>query len=182
MELVLNDALHNAIIIFIIGAVLGRIKGGLGNEFVRKRLKKPEGWEIPNSIIRGIWALAVSGVFVAYTSEYLYSPIVFGLAYLGALHGYFKGKFDLALPENRNPRNYARLTLAAMARTAPLALAFWFTPYADAFWLGTFAGAMAAPAGLLGVVMHRYWKIQGHTQWAEAILYGSILTAIATQL
>lgn len=166
-----------SVIAFIVGALAWRIRGGAGNEIVRKRLKKPRDWEISNGIIRAVWAVAVASVFFAYTGSYGFLAAVLMAAGLGGAFGYW-GKFDLALSENRNWANYSKLSVMAVLRFAPLAIVFFQTSYLTAFIYGMAAGLLFVPAYLLGVEIEKRWKYMGHSQYGEVLFGGCIMLAM----
>lgn len=154
----------------LLGGVCGRIRGGLLDDWL--------GRDLPNIFIRSFWAAAVTALLVTKPDNYFVSPIIFGLSYLGVMWGYFGGAFDLGKPENRNFGNYVTLTARGMCIMLPLAM--FMTILLDcAIWFGVAAGALFVPCYLAGNVLHRFFKIQGHTQWGEWLLYGSIMAATA---
>lgn len=129
-------------------ALFYRIRGGFGNEFVRKFLKRPEGWEIPNGIIRGLFALIVT-LFTCYDSGMWYvSPIIFASVFAVVCYGYL-GKFNLGDPANRNLKNYALLTIDGMKIMALLALFMGIFGHYE-LWFKVAAGAVFVPAYLIG--------------------------------
>lgn len=106
------------LIVILLGAISYRIRGGMFNSTARKLLNKPEGWEIPNTIIRAQWALFLTCLFPLTFA----SPILFGLFFLGAVIGYLGGEFNLALKENRNIKNIALLSARGSLILLPAAI------------------------------------------------------------
>lgn len=155
--------------VFFLGAFAYRIRGGL--------LKDGYSW-VNTTHGRWAWALAMGMVFFACTLNLVYSVAVVQMAYVGTLHGYLKGKFDLMREENRTVINYAWLSLAAMLRIAPIALVFSVTEYFSAFMFGMFGSLIFVPAYLAGNALYRKWPIMGHTQYGEAIVGGFVLWCI----
>lgn len=155
-------------ILILLAGLAYRIRGGLGNEYVRKLLKKPEGWEIPNNYIRSVWALYVAMIFPIS----LLSPLIFMLALIGVIPGYFGGKFDLTLKQNRTWKNYAWLSARGAWICLPLAVCF-YTIYPWLF-LGVIAGAFMPVWYLIGTVIPEKKGVISHSQIGEWLIGLSI--------
>jgi len=152
----------------ILGATAYRIRGGGGNEIVRKILKKPEGWEILNGWIRCIWALFVTLNFPLN----LASPVMFIISFFGVTMGYWGGEFDLTKQENRTWKNYA--ILAARGAFIILPLALCFTLSYPQLWFSVLAGALMPAFYLLGVGIGKKYAILGTSQWGELLIGAAI--------
>lgn len=155
----------------IAGSLVYRIRGGMGNEAIRNYSGKPKGWEIPNGIIRGIWALYVT-ILIGANSPYLGLPIIFVLAFLGVVPGYFGGEFDLTKKENRTWQNLSLLSARGAFIILPLALCF-STLYPH-LWYGVACGALMPIWYLLGVEIGKKSAIMSHSQWGEVLIGASI--------
>lgn len=152
----------------LIGGIAYRIRGGLLDDLL--------GRELPNFWIRSVWALAVA-IIIALKGYWLISPLIFGFALIGVLPGYWGGKFDLGNLANRNIKNYLWLTARGMfIMLLPAALMTIFGYYD--VWYGVAAGALFVPCYLLGNVLYRFSKLQGHTQYGEFLLGAVIMAAI----
>jgi hypothetical protein len=158
----------------LIFAISYRIRGGAFNEFVRVKLGKSAGWEIPNGIIRGQWALLVGLTMFLQGLPIIWLPVAIGLAFLGVAQGYRIGKwigqFDLSRPENRNMRNYAILTARAALILLPNTI------------LGSFFGINMWYAVLASCGFVVYYLIGYQTKWrsqmGEALVGAAIGAAI----
>lgn len=160
------------IIAFIIGALSYRVRGGAFNEPIREYLGKPPEWEIPNSIIRGQWAIVMALLATACTGN-IYMLLTAPLWFLGVVPGYFGGEFDLKNKANRKPKNYARLALRG---------AFIGFPYflVTANGLPMALGAMLPIAYLCGIFLQNVVsKRYGFTQYGEAIVGGLVALGVA---
>ncbi|WP_299074715.1 hypothetical protein [uncultured Paraglaciecola sp.] len=172
-------------ITFIIGACLGRFRGGALNETIRNYLGFPNGWELENNYARLPWAIAVYFVLLSqiqfglFPRDHVVVPLLMLAAAMGGvIPSYWGGKFNLALKENRNPRNYAWLTLRGMFIAFPAAVIAAAYDVPNGFY-GVVAGALFVPAYLTGYWIHsKYNKWMAGSQYGEALLYGSILMAI----
>lgn len=161
------------VILAILGGFAYRIRGGGGNEFARKLLGKPAEWEAPNGIIRSIWALFVTiNLYFSHPQFYII-PLVFILAFIGTLPGYFGGKFDLSLKENNTWQNYTRLSARGLFITLPLTLCFF--PIYPQLVYASLLGLLFVPCYLVGITLARYFPVWIHTQWGEFLL-GAIIT------
>jgi hypothetical protein len=156
---------------FILSGFTGRIRGGLGNEFVRKLLGKPDGWEIPNNYIRSVWAISVT--LLIWPATFILWPLTFIAAFIGVMPGYWKGKFNLADPANRNWKNYFWLTLRGMFIALPVAVLYSF--YSDyTKWPAVVVGGLFVIYYLTGYRITKRSPIQAGSQWGEWLLYGAI--------
>lgn len=149
-------------------ALCYRIRGGFGNEITRRLLKKPQGWEIENGYIRILCAISLA------ITAFGWNPTIWQvlLAFAGIAPGYFKGKFDLSLKENRTWQNYAWLSARGMFICLPLALCFGLS-YPQ-LWLGVLAGALMPACYLAGQIVGKYSKLQSPSQWGEWLIGLSI--------
>ena len=150
----------------LLGGLCYRCRGGLADPYIGLALGKGTGYEAPNNIIRSVWALFI---MVMLPLSLQTSLLIFFLALLGVLPGYFNAEFDLSLPQNRNWRNYARLTARGMFICLPLAIVMSLLGN-HAVWFGVVAGALFVPCYLAGNLLYRVCKIQGHTQYGEWLL------------
>lgn len=141
----------------LLGGLAYRIRGGLLDDILHK--------ELSNTLIRMIWALYVTVLI----GNLNLSLGVFLCALLGVVPSYWGGKFDLTLPENRNFRNYAWLTVRGAFICLPLAIFLSLFGMHQA-WLGVAAGSGFVIYYLLGIVIHRFCKLQGHSQWGEWLI------------
>lgn len=156
----------SSIAVFMLGAVTGRIRGGL--------LKDSLPW-VTTHMGRAAWALALGLVYYACSQRGDMVFLVILAAFIGTLHGYLGGYFDLALKRNRTVKNYAWLTLTSVLRIAPLTLVFW--PTDTALIYPMVASLLFVPCYLAGNALYAKWPVMGHTQWGEFLIYGMILTA-----
>lgn len=92
------------------------------------------------------WAMPMSSLLVARTGDMWMFLTVIPL-WLGVLPGYFGGQFDLDKKDNRNFKNYARLTLRGMFICLPLAVC-WFYKYPQLFY-AVLAGIAFVPCYFL---------------------------------
>lgn len=148
----------------LLGSIAGRIRGGGIDYRIGELLKKPADWTPSNGYGRAFWAL-----FVTLSLPLgWHSPFIFALAFLGVLFGYFGGEFNLALKENRNLKNYARLSARGVFIILPLALTYG-SLYSQ-LWLGVAAGLLFVPCYLADNYLKKYvnWN------WGEILLYGAI--------
>jgi hypothetical protein len=127
-----------------------------------------DGW--PHSTFLGrvvCWALPVSFILTALTGD-IWMLLAWLPLWCGVFPGYFGGKFDLTLLENRTWRNYLSLTARGMWICTPLALCFglWY----PGLFFGVVAGSLFVPCYLLGTVLIKYIKIPlvgSASQWGE---------------
>jgi hypothetical protein len=111
------------------GGIAGRIRGGLGNELARKLLGKPEGWELSNTLICGVWGLYIAAILPLTWATPLVALIVGATAKIGYLKQIgeyfgFKSGFNLADKELRTWKNYALLSCRGALILLPAALCF----------------------------------------------------------
>lgn len=165
-----------------IGGFAYRTRGGLLDAAVGRALGEAPDWQIPDTLIRAVWGIAVEFCILSYTDSLLHGAIIGCLAFVGTLPGYFGGEFDLSLPANWNWKNYLRLTARGMFTCLPAAC---YATGADlgitaqALWCGVAAGAVFVPAYLSGKWLYHIAREQGQSQWGEWQLGFSTLAAIA---
>lgn len=166
------------LLISLLGGVIYRIRGGAFNDFFRDYFGKPPEWEVPNLWIRGLWAVFMAVMCVAASGDILYF-VTAPLWYLGVAPGYFGGEFNLESKENRNPKNYLKLTARGCFIALPAAIA------TGAFG-GVAAGFFFVPFYLLGIAIvylfkPKFKELRGFSQWGEfllgmAVTYGTVAT------
>ena len=149
----------------LLGGFAYRIRGGLLDPYIGEIIHRGSGYSAPNNYIRSIWALYIT-ILIGANSPYLEMIGIFLCALLGVAPSYWAGKFDLTLPENRNWRNYAWLTVRGAFVCLPLAI-FLSLFGMHQVWFGVAAGSCFVVYYLLGIVIHRFCKIQGPSQWGE---------------
>lgn len=172
----------------LIFAIAWRIRGGMGNELVRKLLKKPEfvdeektkRWEIPNFYC---WSAPALVLTISSISS-IWSPVVFGLAIIGCSLGYleqiaklfgFKSGFNLDDKELRTWKNYALLSARGMWTCLPLALVSQLSlffplleyPYSPHLWYGVMAGAIMPACYRIGFMIPEKKGVISHSQYGE---------------
>lgn len=156
----------DSLFFILLGALAYRVRGGLIDQIIGK--------ELPNALIRSVWALAVSFKICLLGSFAYVSPIVFLSAYLGVAFGYL-GKFDLAERANRTARNYALLTIDGMKIMFPLAVFMSLFGF-HGVWYSVALGALFVPCEFAGIFIYRFFRQQAWTQWAELMLGGLLLS------
>lgn len=154
------------------GGIAYRIRGGAGNEIVRKLLNKPYGWEIGNNYIRAVWAAYLTLIFPVSWG----SILVFALSMLGVIPSYWGGKFDLSRKENCTWKNYAWLSARGAFICLPATLCLF--PIYPQLLGGVLAGLLFVPCYLTGNVLAKYAPIMRHTQWGEYLLGCSIIGGV----
>ncbi len=163
--------------------LLYRGRGGLWDDLLHR--------DIPSTVSRGLWSLAVTVTIMAYAIELWRSPLIFtasgiaifAAAFWGVCYGYFGGQFDLSKTENRNWNNYARLSARGMWIILPVATALSIANILIPIniipvWVAVAAGSGFVLYYLLGNVIRRYWKVQRHTQYGEWLLGLTIGSAL----
>lgn len=156
-----------SIIAAILGGIAYRIRGGMLDDII--------GREIPNNYIRSVWALYV--MFMLPLS--VWSPVIFALALVGVIPGYFGGKFDLTKRENRTWKNYAWLSLRGAFIMSPLALCF--TMLYPWLWLGVLAGALMPMWYWIGIKIPEKKPYVSHSQigeWFIGLSIGAVLSSL----
>lgn len=142
----------------LLAGLFYRFRGGLLDDIICR--------DLPNKLIRSLWA-----AFVSYQT-YIYwqlVPLIFLAAYAGVTPGYFGGIFDLSLKENRNFKNYLKLTLRGMFIMLPVAIITIPLEVHGPLY-GVLAGAMFVPCYLAGNYLFKLSKLQGQTQYGEWLL------------
>lgn len=176
----------------IIGVITYRISGGLGNEFVRKLLGKPqfvtnekgeqEGWEIPNNIACIPWALHIALLFpLSWTTPLLFIIVhqtkkIGYLKQIGEYFGFPSG-FNLAKKENRTWQNYSLLS-ARGTLICLTAYALLHSLYPQLLG-GVLVGALMPICYLIGFTIPEIKGKISHSQYGEcliaAVVTGGIL-------
>lgn len=180
------------------GGLFGRIRGGFGNEMCRKILGKPDGWELPNNLICGLWGVYISLLFPLSIMTPVLALIVGATAKIGYLKQVakyfgFPSGFNLALKENRTWKNYALLSARGALVCFPAYLCFY--QLYPSLLGGVLAGLFMPIAYLIGFslpetkvkIMPRNIyglkipeiKIEiSHSQYGEWIIYSAIAGGI----
>jgi amino acid permease len=162
----------------ILGAIAYRIRGGLGNEFVRRMLGKRAEWEIPNTIICGVWGVFVSLLFPLSWATPLLALIVGATAKIGYLkqiaHYFnFPSGFDLAKKENRTWKNYSLLSARGMLICLP-AYILLHSLYPQLLG-GVLAGVLMPICYIIGFTIPEIMGKISQSQYGE-ILIGATVT------
>lgn len=165
------------IILSILGALAYRIRGGLSNEFVRKTLGKPAEWEIPNTIICGLWGLYIAAILPITWATPLLALIVAATAKIGYLKQVadyfgFPSGFNLEDKDNRTWQNYLLLSARGVLILLPAALCF--SQLYPHLWYGVAFGALMPLWNLIGVEIRKHSDIMGASQWGEVLIGASI--------
>jgi hypothetical protein len=146
--------------LILLGGLAYRIRGGLIDQII--------GRDIPNGYIRAVWALYIT---IALMPAMWVAPLVFGLAFAGVVPGYFGGRFDLTLKENRTWRNYGLLAARGAFIIGPLA--FCFYPLYPSLAYGALAGALMPLCYLAGGVIIKFNSnivTSSPSQWGEFLI------------
>jgi len=165
----------------IAGGFFWRLRGGLGNEFVRKLLGKPAEWEIPNTIICGLWGMYIAAIMPITWATPLLALVVAATAKIGYLKQVaeyfgFPSGFNLELQENRQWRNYFLLSARGMLILLPAYLCFY--QLYPALLGGVLMGAFMPICYLIGVEIRKHSDIMGASQYAEFLIGSSIVWGI----
>lgn len=166
----------------IIGVITYRISGGLGNEFVRKLLGKPqfvtnekgeqEGWEIPNNIACIPWALHIALLFPLSWTTPLLLIIVHQTKKIGYLkqvgeHFGFPSGFNLAKKENRTWKNYLLLSARGILICLPALSLYKYFP---SLLGGAVGGALMPICYLIGFAIPEIKGKISHSQYGECLI------------
>lgn len=151
-------------------AVAYRIRGGLLTSI---------GIPSPRFINLSIWAATVTMVISrqAHNDSIAFVGLVFAMVVAGAPWDYFKGKFDLALPENRTLKNYAWLSLRGAVFMFPVAITCSLLGYHFA-WQGVIAASLLPLWYIIGFWLPNRRPIISHSQIGEALMGASIGVAL----
>lgn len=156
----------------ILGIIAYRIRGGLGNEFIRKLLGKPIGWEIPNNIACIPWALHIMLLFPLSWASLLLFIIIHQTAKIGYLKQIseyfgFPSGFNLAKKENRTWQNYSLLSARGMLICLPALSLYQYYP---SLLGGVLAGALTPIFYLIGAYIPERKGIISHSQYGEWLI------------
>ncbi|MEI6730595.1 MAG: hypothetical protein WCL30_04985, partial [Pseudomonadota bacterium] len=111
---------------------------------------------------------------------YLFIVPTILLAGFGACAGYW-GEFSLDKPENRNLKNYVKLTVMACYRMFPIFCASFLVNYERQTILSVIFGGLFVPCYLLGIPLAKKISLpflRGFTEWGEFLFWGAIYTAL----
>ena len=169
------------IILILLGGLAGRIRGGMFNESVRNFLHKPPAWEIPNTIICGVWGLYIAAILPLTWASPLVALIVGVTAKIGYLKQVgeyfgFKSGFNLALKENRTWQNYSLLSARGILVILPAYLCF-YQLYPQLLG-GVLAGSLLPIAYIIGFTIPEIKGKISHSQYGEWIIYSTITAGI----
>lgn len=145
------------LIIFIIGAIAYRARGGGLNKYEKSLLGYTDENKMPSRYRELYWVISCSISILYATMDALIGFLSIPLLIAGCI-GYFGGHFNLADPANRNLKNYLRLTIAGMSTAAPLMLGLMILQHYGLYsgacaWGGVVSGMLFAPCYLI------YFKI-----------------------
>lgn len=167
------------LILTLLGGVAYRIRGGMGNEFVRKMLGKPAEWEVSNTLICGIWGVFISLLFPISWTTLLLALVIGGTAKIGYLKQVaeyfgFPSGFNLALKENRTWQNYSLLSARGALICLPAYLCFY--QLYPSLLGGVLLGALMPICYLIGFTIPEIKSRISHSQYGE-IMIGATVTA-----
>ena len=144
-------------LVFILGGLAGMFRGiGAISDFFGRFI---------------IWGGTVGAIVGYLTFNPSYALISVILAGLGVTTGYW-GEFNLVDTANRNWKNYAKLTLAAMIRMLYISIVAALIGHYFAF-AAVLAGIIFVPAYLLAIKINQ----SQFTRVGDFLFYGTILTA-----
>lgn len=163
------------------GGAAGRIRGGMFNETVRDFLHKPPAWEIPNTIICGIWGIYIAAMLPLTWATPLVALIVGATAKIGYLKQVgeyfgFKSGFNLADKELRTWQNLSLLSVRGILVILPAYLCS-YQLYPQLLG-GVLAGMLTPLCYIIGFTIPEIKGKISHSQYGEWITYSTITAGI----
>ena len=174
--------------IFLLGAYAYHLRGSAGGG---GRLQQLLGEAPGTQVGRLIWAATVTFVLTACTGNMWMMAFIPIPAFLGVLPGYWTGEFDLAKEKNRNPKNYAILSLRGAWIAFPVMLVLiamreMGLHNGDIGGFGVIAGGMFHIWYLLGRSAYnlgfRLPLVVAWPEWAQFILGGAVMVGVGVSL
>lgn len=154
--------MFQAISYFIIGGIIGRLRGsGIFPNFVSRFI---------------LWGGIVGIAIYILNGSLINSLVGLILAGIGASFGYW-GQFGIAEEQNRNFKNYFKLSIMGMVRFSVLFSVSFLAGFGLSLFPAVLAGISFVPSYLLGIPLSRHIRLPiltSYTEWGELFFWGTI--------